>query len=64
VERIQGGDQRPALTQGKTFTEEVAEMLEQRNAKYASAAAHAIDTDGLTPEQVVQIILASLNQQG
>ena len=30
VARIQGDNQRPALTTGKTFTEEVAEVLERR----------------------------------
>jgi shikimate kinase len=30
VSRIQEGTQRPALTAGKTFTEEIAEVLEQR----------------------------------
>lgn len=63
VERIQGGDQRPALTQDKSFTEEVAEMLDHRNARYAAAADHAIDTDDRTPQQVVQIILTLLNHQ-
>ena len=52
VARIQGGVERPALTLVKTFTEEVAEILEQRIPKYKSAAQYAIDTDDLTPEQV------------
>lgn len=53
VARIQGDSQRPSLTAGKTFTEEVAEVLEQRIAKYRQAAHHEIDTDKLTPEQTV-----------
>lgn len=57
VKRIQGDDQRPALTQGKTFTEEVAEVLETRVSKYQNAAQHEIDTDTLTPEQVADRIL-------
>jgi len=52
VSRIQEGIERPALTAGKTFTEEVAEILKQRIPKYKSAAQYEIDTDELTPEQV------------
>ena len=57
VSRIQGDTERPALTAGKTFTEEVTEVLEQRIPKYKSAAQHKIDTDGLTPEQVADRII-------
>ena len=57
VSRIQEGTQRPALTAGKTFTEEVAEVLEQRIPKYKSAAQFEIDTDALTPEQVAERII-------
>jgi shikimate kinase len=52
VSRIQGGTERPSLTGGKSFTEEVAEVLERRIPKYRSAAQYDIDTDQLTPEQV------------
>jgi len=57
VSRIQGDDQRPALTDGKSFIDEVAEVLEQRHAKYQTAAEHEIDTDVLLPEAVVAKIL-------
>ena len=57
VARIEGGSERPALIAGKTFTEEVAEVLERRTAKYQSAAHHEIDTDALTPEQVADRII-------
>lgn len=57
VARIQDDTQRPALVEGKTFTEEVAEVLEQRFAKYQSAADHEIDTDHLSPAQVAEEIL-------
>ena len=56
VRRIQGDDQRPALTEGKSFTEEVAEVLGKRRARYRSAAQHEIDTNALTPEEVAQEI--------
>jgi shikimate kinase len=58
VARIEGGSQRPALTEGKSFTEEVAEVLERRTPKYRSAAHHEIDTDALTPEQIAEMIVA------
>jgi shikimate kinase len=57
VSRIQEGTQRPALTAGKTFTQEVAEVLEQRIPKYKSAAQFEIHTDPLTPEQVAEKII-------
>ena len=58
VSRIEGGTERPALTAGKTFTEEVAEVLERRNPKYEAAAHHDIETDLLTPEQIVARIVS------
>ena len=57
VRRIQTDTQRPALTIGKTFTEEVAEILEQRIPKYKSAAQYEIDTDALTPGQIAEEII-------
>ena len=61
VRRIKGDDQRPSLTEGKSFTEEVAEVLESRVARYQAAARHAIDTDALTPEAVADDIIRLLN---
>jgi shikimate kinase len=52
VARIEGGTQRPALTAGKTFTEEVEDVLRERTPLYEAAAHHAIDTDNVTVEQV------------
>jgi len=57
VARIQGGTERPALTAGKSFTDEVAEVLERRTPLYRSAAHDEIDTDPLTPEQVADRII-------
>ena len=57
VARIEDGTQRPALTDGKTFVQEVADVLEQRHPKYKNAAHHEIDTDALTPEQVADRII-------
>lgn len=57
VSRIQGNTERPALTSGKTFIEEVSEVLEQRIPKYKSAAHYEIDTDESTPEQIADSII-------
>ena len=56
VARIQGNSQRPPLTSGKTFTEEVAEVLERRMPKYKGAAHYEIDTDAMTPDQIAERI--------
>ncbi|MCK5340611.1 MAG: shikimate kinase [Desulfobulbaceae bacterium] len=57
VSRIESGVERPALVEGKTFTEEVAEVLERRLPKYSGAAQHTIDTDSITPDQVAEKII-------
>ena len=57
VSRIQGDTERPSLTGGKSFTEEVAEVLERRTSKYESAAQYHVDTDQLTPEQVADRVI-------
>jgi shikimate kinase len=63
VERIQRDTERPALVAGKTFTEEVAEVLERRTPLYRNAAHHEINTDALTPDQVADAIMALFEQQ-
>jgi len=57
VPRIRGDNQRPSLTGAKSFTEEVAEVLDRRTPLYEAAADHAIDTDELTPGEVADRIL-------
>ncbi len=52
VSRIHGGTERPALTAGKSFTEEVDEVLQERTPLYERAAHHQVDTDSRSPEQV------------
>ncbi len=61
VARIESGTERPALTQGKTFTEEVAEVLNRRTAKYSGAAQYEIDTDHMTSKQVADSIIETMN---
>ena len=64
VARIEGDNQRPALTSGKTFTEEVTEVLARRAPLYRRAAHHEIETDALTPEQVADRIVEILQKKG
>jgi shikimate kinase len=63
VARIEGDTRRPALIAGKTFTQEVGEVLSNREPKYESAAHHSVDTDTLTPEQVADRILELLQEE-
>lgn len=58
VSRIQDCTERPSLTVGKSFTEEVAEVLERRDPKYEAAADYVIDTEVLTPEQIADQIVS------
>ena len=62
VSRIADGTERPALTEGKSFTEEVAEVLDRRTPMYSEAAQHTINTDDMTPEQVGDSVLAICNR--
>ena len=64
VERIRDDTQRPALVEGKTFTEEVTEVLERRTPLYRNACDFEIDTDDLTPEEVADRILESTQNKG
>jgi len=56
VQRIQGDDQRPSLTGTKSFTDEVAEVLQRRTSLYGRIAHHEIDTDRRTIEEVADEI--------
>lgn len=58
VARIEGDTGRPALTAGKSFTDEVAEVLERRAPLYRAAAHGEIDTDDLAPEEIADKIIA------
>lgn len=52
VARIQGGTERPALVAGKSFTEEVEEVLRERTPLYEAAAHFQVDTDNRTATDV------------
>jgi shikimate kinase len=60
VARIGSSADRPALTPGRTFTDEVAEVLARRTALYAAAADVTVDTAGHTPDEVADAILRAL----
>lgn len=55
VSRIQTDANRPSLT-GKSFTDEVAEVLAERTPIYAAAADFIVSTDGRSPEDCAQEI--------
>lgn len=53
VSRIEKGSERPALVEGKTFTDEVNEVLSRRTPLYAAAAHDSVDTDHAAIQDVV-----------
>ncbi len=55
--RIKGDSSRPALVAGKTFVEEIAEVLERREPIYRVAAHHKVDTNDTTPSQIADSII-------
>jgi shikimate kinase len=61
VSRISSGTHRPSLTGGKTFTDEVAEVLARRTPIYQKAAQYEVDTDDLTPEEIADRVLEAWN---
>jgi len=62
VARIEGGNERPALTSGKSFTDEVEDVLRERTPLYAAAADYQIDTDALDPHAVAAEIVRLFRQ--
>lgn len=62
--RISDDTQRPALTAGKTFVEEIREVLTERTPKYQAAADHIIATDDLSPEEIASRILTIAHGHG
>ena len=63
IERIREDTERPALKRGKTFLEEVEEVLEERYPLYRSAAHFEIDVSERTPEQAASRIQAILRKR-
>jgi shikimate kinase len=64
IDRIKDDTERPALKDGKTFLEEVEEVLEERLPLYRAAAHWTIDVSSDTPEEVASKIQATLQERG
>jgi shikimate kinase len=64
IDRIKDDTERPALKDGKTFLEEVEEVLEERLPLYVAAAHWSIDVTASTPEEVSSRIQANLKEKG
>lgn len=56
--RIHEDTNRPSLTSGKSFIEEISEVLERRSPVYRDSARHEIDTDALTTTEIVEKIIS------
>ncbi len=64
VARIENDTERPPLVDGKTFTEEVSEVLSRRRSKYEAAANFEIDTDHLSVDEIADRIVAIWRERG
>jgi shikimate kinase len=62
VKRIKDQMHRPSLT-GKSFTDEVPEVLKRREPLYRSVAQLELDTESRTPEELAEQIAAYLKSQ-
>ena len=60
--RIAGDSQRPSLTSGKTFIEEIEEVLKERAPRYQAAADFTIATDSVTADQVADQVLDNFRE--
>ncbi len=58
VARIGGDESRPSLTGSKSFTDEVAEVLERRTPLYQAMCHDVIDTDGRSLDELAGAIAA------
>ena len=62
-QRIGGDTQRPSLTEGKTFIQEIEEVLEQRTPLYRAASDFEISTDGKSITEIATKILAQISEE-
>ena len=60
AERLAHDQERPALTEGQTFLEEIGEVLKRRSPLYAKLATIVVDTEGSAPESLAATILNHL----
>jgi shikimate kinase len=61
ADRIRTDDQRPSLTGEKSFVDEIADVLEEREPVYREACHVEIDTDGRSPAEISNLILEELS---
>lgn len=61
IKRMGNDTNRPLLTKKTTLKEETIEVLKQRKQQYKKVADEVIETDDLTPEEVVNKILLRLD---
>ncbi len=64
AQRISEDTQRPSLTTGKTFLEEIQDVLTERTPKYQAATDHVIATDHASPEDIASQILTTCHRIG
>ncbi len=57
AERIAGDTQRPALTHGKSFTEEIEEVLRRRGPLYDRVSDYRVDTENRSPDEIALEVL-------
>lgn len=62
VDRIGSDQGRPSLTGSKSFTDEVAEVLAEREPLYRKAAHFTVDTSESTPAELVRQIIRKLRE--
>ena len=62
TQRIAEDTQRPSLTTGKTFVEEIREVLTVRTPKYQAAADYIVATDERSPEDIAAEVVSIFNQ--
>jgi shikimate kinase len=60
--RIAGDSQRPSLTSGKTFIEEIEEVLRERTPKYQAATDFLVETDSGSADQIADQVLAKFRE--
>ena len=60
--RIAHDLQRPSLTSGKTFLEEIEEVLQERTPKYQAAADFLVKTDSGSADQIADQVLAKFRE--
>jgi 3-phosphoshikimate 1-carboxyvinyltransferase len=61
--RIKNSGNRPSLTDGKSFLDEIEEVLEKRVPEYMQSSDFQVDTDSKTPKQVGDEILELIKNE-